>query len=264
MSLKGTQNGKKQASQALARIGISINPEVAFPGQRMLEVIRPLLNLLHPDCSALENFEALMALCNLASVSSSVRQRILKEKGLHKIEAYMFEDHVLLRRASTQVITNLIVEESIIENYEGENDKTKYLFLLCFEEDLETVEAASGALAMLTSVSKICCKKLFNVTNWLEIFQYLLSNQNSAVQHRGLAIVMNIFKHDIELAKKLIETNIMDVLMALTKLNDTKIKDLANEALKMAEELKLIKKIENSDNLAQSSVADDPDMPDLE
>jgi hypothetical protein len=40
-----------------------------------LEVIRPLLMLLHPDCSALENFEALMALCNLASVSESVRKR---------------------------------------------------------------------------------------------------------------------------------------------------------------------------------------------
>ena len=33
-----TEKGKRQAAQALSRLGISINPEVAFPGQRHLEV----------------------------------------------------------------------------------------------------------------------------------------------------------------------------------------------------------------------------------
>lgn len=265
MALNGTNNGKKQASQALARIGITINPEVAFPGQRMLEVVRPLLNLLHPECTALENFEALLALCNLASVSTSVRKRILKENGLHKIETYMFEEHTLLRRAATQVVTNLIMEEDVVTLYEGENDKTKFLVLLCFEEDTETVEAASGALAMLTSISKICCSKIFSVSNWLEVFQYLLSNQSPGIQHRGLAIVMNVFKHDKELATKIIETNVMDIMMALTKLNDTTIRDLANEALKMAEDLKLIKKVNDTDHLPSNPITeDDPEMPDLE
>lgn len=68
LALKGTEKGKVQACQALARIGITIDPEVSFPGQRCLEVIRPLVQLLHPDRSGLENFEALMALCNLAQV----------------------------------------------------------------------------------------------------------------------------------------------------------------------------------------------------
>lgn len=67
----GTLKGKNQASQALARIGITINPEVAFPGQRMCEVVRPLLGLLHQECKALENFEALMALCNLAGFEAA-------------------------------------------------------------------------------------------------------------------------------------------------------------------------------------------------
>ncbi|KAG5871838.1 hypothetical protein JTB14_028778 [Gonioctena quinquepunctata] len=48
LSLNGTNKGKRQATQALARIGITMNPEVAFPGQRSLEVIRPLLSSLHP------------------------------------------------------------------------------------------------------------------------------------------------------------------------------------------------------------------------
>jgi protein unc-45 len=57
----------------LARIGITINPEISFPGQRAYEVVRPLLNLLHEEKSALQNFEALLALTNLAQVSESVR-----------------------------------------------------------------------------------------------------------------------------------------------------------------------------------------------
>lgn len=109
MSLKGTAYGKRQASQALARIGITINPETAFPGQRILEVIRPFLNLLHPDCTGLENFEALMALCNLASVNETVRQRILKEGGLTKVEAMLFEDHIMITRAATQVYKDSVL-----------------------------------------------------------------------------------------------------------------------------------------------------------
>lgn len=66
-------SGKECASQALARIGITINPEIAFPGQRSYEVIRPLLSLLHVDKNALQNFEALLALTNLAQLSESVR-----------------------------------------------------------------------------------------------------------------------------------------------------------------------------------------------
>ncbi|KAL3270781.1 hypothetical protein HHI36_021305 [Cryptolaemus montrouzieri] len=69
LSSDGTEKGKVHASQALARIAITMDPEVAFPGQRCLEVIRPLVSLLHPDRSGLENFEALMGLCNIAQVS---------------------------------------------------------------------------------------------------------------------------------------------------------------------------------------------------
>jgi protein unc-45 len=72
----GTPKGIRQASQALARIGITINPEVAFPGQRACEVVRPLITLLHPECTALENFEAMMALCNLAGFEAPRKRSV--------------------------------------------------------------------------------------------------------------------------------------------------------------------------------------------
>ena len=66
-------------------------------------MVRPLLMLLDIDGEALENFEALMGLCNIAGISESTRQRIMKEKGLAQIEHYMFEDHEMIRRAAVQV-----------------------------------------------------------------------------------------------------------------------------------------------------------------
>ncbi|KAJ9593464.1 hypothetical protein L9F63_014993 [Diploptera punctata] len=216
MALDGTDKGKKQAAQALARIGITINPEVAFPGQRCVEVIRPLISLLHLDCKALENFEALMALCNLAGVNETVRKRIIKEGGVAKIENYMYEEHEMLKRAATQVMTNLMMSPDVVKIYEGNNDRTKFLTLLCSEEDEETSKAAAGALAVLTSTN---------------------------IQHRGVVIVCNIMQSCKEVAEKLIETDVMEILLALSMMQENdKVRQYAAEALKAAEEWKLIKK----------------------
>ncbi|XP_020282813.1 protein unc-45 homolog B [Pseudomyrmex gracilis] len=246
LALDGTEKGKKQASQALARLGITINPEVAFPGQRIMEVVRPFINLLNPECSALENFESLMALCNLAGVNDSVRKRILKEGGFQKIESYMYEDHDMLRRAATQVINNLIMCDETIQYFEKENDRVKYLVILCEEEDQDTSMAAAGALAMLTSVSKAACIKIFDSKDWLESLRFLLANPNSDMQHRGVIIVLNMMKSTKDVAARLIETDVMEILMALSKndnIENKKIKELASAALEAAAKWELIRNI---------------------
>lgn len=240
-----TEKGKRQAAQALSRIGITINPEVAFPGQRHLEVIRPLLNQLHQDFTALENFEALMALCNLAQMNETVRQRIIKEGGLNKVEMYLMEDHLLLSRAATQVICNLVMSEDVIKLFEGKNDRVKFLCLLCQEEDEETAMAAAGALAILTSVSKICCEKIFEPSSWLEIFHTLIANPSPSVQHRGLVIVLNVIRASTELGEKLLSTDVIDLLNGLAQLPDesrAKARAIAADCLKEAEKLQLVQK----------------------
>ncbi|KAF5301059.1 hypothetical protein FQA39_LY10878 [Lamprigera yunnana] len=245
LSLNGTDKGKRHAAQALARIGVTIDPNVAFAGQRSLEVIRPLLNLLHQDCTALENFEALLTLCNVAQINESARQRILKEGGLAKIDHYLFEDHVMLQRAAVQAITNMTMSPDVVQIYEGDNDKMKYLVLLCADEDLETSLAASGAVAILTSESEKCCNKVFDASTWLEILQILLANANNNLQYRGIAIVKNMIQSCKDVAAKLIETNIMEILMALSKSEEAKmatIKDCALAALQSAENWGVIKK----------------------
>lgn len=241
----GTPKGKRQASQALARIGISINPEVSFKEQRCLESIRPFLSLLHPDCSALENFESMMALCNLASVNERVRKKILDTGGLQLIESYLFEEHLMLRRASAQCFTNLMLSHEVIKVIEGDNDRLKMLFLLCEEEDEDTSLAAAGAVAIAVSNSVKCSKKLMTFNNWEESLKALLAHPNNAMQHRALVIAHSLICADKEIAEKVFATDIMEVLMALSIMDDEKKKDIremAEKCLKLAESLKLIKK----------------------
>ncbi|XP_071451063.1 protein unc-45 homolog B [Hetaerina americana] len=364
---ENTEQGRRCASQALARIGITIDPTVAFPGQRCAEVVRPLLNLLHVDFTGLENFEALMALCNLAGVSETVRMRIMKEQGLQKIETYLYENHTLLRRAATQVMTNLMLSPEVIKAYEGDNDRLKFMVLLCTEAtqvivdpeekarreakrkerqearrkqeeekrkkeeeelrkmeelrkkrqqekmkmmeeerrivevddngeeikeeeegkkeeeegkkeeevgkegeekdgdgekkaeeeeeddyedeeeaDFDTVMAAAGALAILLSNSSKCCKKMIKqCPRWVEALQALLALPVPGFQHRGAAMVEAMMRSSKEVAESIIETNLLEILMMLSRVDGdeyVKIRNLASLALKSAEEMKLIKK----------------------
>lgn len=245
LSLHGTDKGKRNAAQALARIAITLNPEVAFPGQRMLEVIRPLIALLHPECTALENFESLMALCNIAQTGEPARLRIIKDGGIPKIDNYIYEEHEMLRRAATQTLTNMTMSPEIIKMYEGENDRFKFMMILTGEEDEETAMAAAGCLAILTSSSEVCCRKVLEVGNWLEKLQSLLANPNREMQFRGVCVVKNIIESSKEVAERIIETNVMEILMALTTVEELKgsqVCEVALQALNIAEQYKLIQK----------------------
>lgn len=246
LALNGTDKGKRQAAQALARIGITMNPEVAFPGQRAMEIIRPLISLLHPDCNGLENFESLMALCNIAQINEVARQRILKEGGFSKIEHYMFEDHEYLCRAATQCMCNMTQSDEVIKLFEGENDRVKFAVSLCLDEDKDTAMAAAGMLAIITGASKKCCEKVFDSKNWLDCFHCLLANPLGSMQYRGVCVAYNIISSSKELSEKLIETDIMEILMALSKLppdeHHKQIVEVASKALEEAEKWGVIKK----------------------
>lgn len=83
---------------------------------------------------------------------------------MSKIENYMYEDHDMLKRAAVQAMNNMLFDDDVIKLYEGKNDRTKYLFLLGTAEDFELAKAASGGLAILTSVSKRASRKIFDVS----------------------------------------------------------------------------------------------------
>lgn len=205
------------ATHALARLGITIDPELVYQGQRLIAVIKPLKRLLKPECTAIQNFEALLALTNIAQTSEIARNHILNDNGFSLIEALMFEEHDMIRRAAVQCVVNLIGDPKMVSLYEAENDRVKYLVILCQEEDVEIIKAASGALAMLCQVSEKACARIFTAKQWEEILMLLLSNENMDLVHRAIVIVKCIVScDDKKLAERIYNSQIFQVLTALT------------------------------------------------
>ncbi|KAF8272860.1 microfilament motor [Lactarius quietus] len=156
--------------QALAKLAITSSPTQVFgpdPGA-IYDAIRPFAALLtHDSSSLLQRFEAIMALTNISSQSTEAASRVANADGLiTKIEFLMLEDHVLVRRAATELTCNLVAgSDSIFERYsDGPAAKSRLHILVALSdvEDLPTRLAASGALASLTS-SPNACRSLYEL-----------------------------------------------------------------------------------------------------
>ncbi|XP_078286146.1 protein unc-45 homolog A-like [Rhinoraja longicauda] len=250
LASEGTEAGKTKAAQALAKITITSNPEIAFPGERVYEVIRPLVGLLHLERTGLQNFESLMALTNLAGISERLRQKIIKEKAVPMIESYMFEDHEMIRLAATECMCNMVLSEKVQEMFLAEgSDRMKLLVLYSGEEEEKLRCAAAGAVAFLTSLQPKLCTKLTQVTShWLEILQALVLSPNVDLQHRGVTITLNLMSADRELAALLMDSEMMEIMSALAKDGDekkSKVSATAKDCLERAVEYGLIKPSED-------------------
>jgi len=255
IALKCTEKGERAAAQALSRIGITQDPTIAFPGQRSCDVVRPIAKLLKEEFSSIENFEALLALGNLANVNETVRGRMLKETDVvMSIENYMYQDHQMLRRAAVQCVLNLCQSEVQVKRCEGNNDRVKYLVLCMGDaEDEEVVKAAAGAIAILTSSSSKCCKKIFESTQWEACMLNILANKDYDITYRGVIIVDNMIQSGKENSEPLMDTQILDVCQALIvkakmdqsnyQPNETlqKIRKVCDHALELAHSMGVIK-----------------------
>ncbi|XP_015332679.1 protein unc-45 homolog B-like [Marmota marmota marmota] len=73
LALEGTDVGKVKVAHALAKIAAVSNPDIAFPGERVYEVVRPLVRLLDTQRDGLQNYEALLGLTNLSGRSDKLR-----------------------------------------------------------------------------------------------------------------------------------------------------------------------------------------------
>ncbi|XP_054449235.1 protein unc-45 homolog B [Pteronotus mesoamericanus] len=219
LALEGTDVGKVKAAHALAKIAAVSNPDIAFPGERVYEVVRPLVRLLDTQRDGLQNYEALLGLTNLSGRSEKLRQKIFKERALPDIENYMFENHDQLRQAATECMCNMVLNKEVQERFVADgNDRLKLLVLLCGEDDGKVQNAAAGALAMLTAAQKQLCLKMTQVTTqWLEILQRLCLHDQLSIQHRGLVIAYNLLGADAELAKKLVESELLEILTVVGK-----------------------------------------------
>ncbi|CCM04468.1 uncharacterized protein FIBRA_06648 [Fibroporia radiculosa] len=239
--------------QALAKLAITSSPLQVFgPNEGALyDAIRPFaLMLVQHTSNLLQRFEALMALTNLSSQGSEIANKIACAGGLmDKVELLILEDHTLVRRASTELICNLVGGcEDVFNRYGGKhseasNSKLQVLVALCDVDDLPTRLAASGAVATLTS-SQDACQALIQLQRErrrvLPIFGHLVdqsigtyeeeqhdnNNQsapNPGLVHRGAVCIRNLLYsiRDTAIRKELAleadRAGIVRVLVAVIK-----------------------------------------------
>ena len=245
LALKSTDKGKLIAAQALAKIGITTDPQLAFPGQRMLEVVRPLCAVLKSE-KGLQQFEGLMALTNLSSASEDVRKRIVKEKGIQQIETLMFEEHEMIRRAATEAMCNMVQSEVVAERFLSDDvERVKLLTLFSGEDDILLAKAASGALCQLSVDARIC-KKILDVKHAQDIFKEMIASDDDNLRYRALYIVANIVEAARELAEKILDDTMLTILNGLLHLESTsdKVKQCASRSLKKAVEHGIVEPVD--------------------
>lgn len=105
-----------KAAQALAKLAITADPRIAFPGQRAAELVKPLKHLARQRNGLLQ-FEACMALCNLAGSSEELRMKLYREKAVSVLEDLMFDEDPLVRRAATEALCNCFYCEKIFDMF---------------------------------------------------------------------------------------------------------------------------------------------------
>ena len=213
LASNNTDKGKLIAAQALAKIGITNDPRLAFAGQRSLEVARPFVQLLKSE-AGLQQFEGLMALTNLAGMGENAQRRILREGAMPLIESLMFEEHDLIRRAATEAMCNMISLDDVHKRFYGDDlERVKLLTLFSGEEDEALAKAASGGLSQLTHDPKIC-EKMIGVKHCHQILKELLSHSNKELQLRGMYILANLVGSSKEIATKIIEDDFLELFQA--------------------------------------------------
>lgn len=195
---------RQTAAHALARILISIDPVLVFPASShpsVVSTIRPIVSLLSDDIDGegprdlLPTFEALLALANLLVAPTPAVADLIVRLALQTLESLILHDNVSIRRATTQVITNLVQHPVGVNLFADESDaagrRLHVLLALSGTEDLETRKAAGGALAMLTE-SEGCVKSILGMDRGVFLLCSILEDSEEDMLHRGVVCVANL------------------------------------------------------------------------
>lgn len=186
-----------ECSFAIAKILISVDPSLAFNSSTSstIDVITPLLPLLCHE-NSLAVFETTLALTNMTTIGEQECQVIVR--SWDDILVNLDSDYSLIRRATTELVCNLVVSEAGSSQFlsprsTGSLNLLKFIKLtMC--DDFETRRAASGAIAVLSyheSASSILIKDM-------NIFDHILNMlEQSSVEiiRRILILLQNIIAH---------------------------------------------------------------------
>lgn len=199
----------RNASHALARILISVDPSHVFPSSGFPQVtsaVRPLLSLLaSPETATfsadqprdlLPVFESLLALTNLASYShDDTPAELIVREGWAAVEDLLLSSNPRVQRAACELVCNLMTCESgIVKFADGSKRAAQRLHILLALTDADdalTRRAAGGAIAMLTEYDSAVAAVLERARG-VELLLGLCQEEDDALVHRGAVCVRNL------------------------------------------------------------------------
>jgi len=161
---KFDRQAAEAAASALAKMAISTDPNL-LPGaggasSAQAGLVRPLLRLLETAEHELNQFEAVMALTNLASAGPEMQERLMREGTWRKLQLLLAEDNPLLCRAAIECLANLATcDEAIDLILLPESTDLKIFLGMCESDDELTQQAASGACATVRAEKRKRKKK---------------------------------------------------------------------------------------------------------
>lgn len=191
----------RNASHALARILISVNPSHVFTsGLPASSAAAPLVALLKPDETGeqrdlLPMFESLLALTNLASMEDdSIRELIIRQAWT-RLEDLLLSNNTLIQRASVELVCNLMASPTCVAKFadgsKPASNRMHILLALADVEDLATRRAAGGALAMLTEWDA-AVEAVLSKARGVKIILGLCDDDSDELRHRGVACLANV------------------------------------------------------------------------
>ena len=226
---------RQNASQAIARLLISVDPTILFgyTGNALLHSsVTALVSLLNQSegfvtdgpKDLLPTFEALLALTNLCSVPrNGAAPKVIKE-ARSNIEDLMLSNNINVRRAATELVTNLVQHPDGIAIYADGSPETSrrlhILLALAGSDDVGTRKAAGGALASLTDNIQIL-DAINKQSRGAELLLAIIKDDNEEVIYRGLVCIENVHANTADagkvLMKKLHDLGINSVLQSAAK-----------------------------------------------
>jgi len=202
-------NSARQARHCVAKILVTTNPGLLTTSQRMGS-IKPLIDLIKDnDSSSLQQFEALMAITNLASTSDETKDRIVAEKGISTLSYAMFSDHEMVRRAGTEALCNLVPHPAMMKYLANpENLRLWMAYAADYEGNFDCARAASGCLAMSTQDSAVAAT-LVGLNSFREATTTLLESGDLELMHRILVMIENLVEQGGETKEAVISAGLV-------------------------------------------------------
>lgn len=198
----------QNASHALARILISVNPVHVFPPTGfppITSAIRPLTALLaEPEATSvsaeqprdlLPVFETLLALTNLASYPDESAAEAIVRQAWSTVEDLLLSNSPLIQRAACELVCNLMTCESGVAKYADGSKRAAQrlhvLLALTDSDDVPTRLAAGGGLAMLTEFDAAVAA-ILERPRGVQLLLGLCQEDDEGLVHRGVACVRNL------------------------------------------------------------------------